>query len=178
MDLLEAQGVIVLRPEQLPDETFYRFIVEEVFPTETNAGDYPGMIHCVDYSDLHPDKQTIIGRTTELFLWTMLQLDRVFPDNMLNEQCRDERNIISREEALTRIERFRAAYTSFTPVAFELDQLIEQPNGTWQTFGICWEGVPAGGGEKERHEGLGVMQLVFEKDQWLVQGVMMPGFAF
>lgn len=178
MDLLKAQCFMVFRPEELPDEDFYRFIVEDVFPSETPLNPYPGMIHCLDYRDFYPDKQSLIAASTEIFLLALLNLQAPFPDEALSEECRNERFVIPKEEALAVVEGFRSRYDSIIPVAFKLDQFIERYNGTWQTFGIRWEGTPAGGAEAERFEGLGVMQLVFEEQQWKVQGLMMPGFCF
>ncbi|MBN8682965.1 MAG: hypothetical protein J0L99_09930 [Chitinophagales bacterium] len=176
--LLEAGGFVVIRPDELPDDVFYEFIVTEIFPHETDAFLPPGMIVFLDYDEFHPNEELLIGQITEFFLISLLKLDQPFPEELLSEHCRNEHDPISRDAALASIHAFRDRFQSFVPVAFGLEKLLQLPNGTWQTFGICWEGTPKDGGDKQRHEGLGVMQFGFEEGQWLVQGVQMPGFEF
>jgi hypothetical protein len=175
---LEEGGFVVLRPDELPDAVFYEFIISEIFPHEVDAFTAPGMILCLDYSDFHPDEKAIIGQITETFLLSLLFLNQPFPEALLSEHCRNEHDKISRDAALASIYAFRSRFQSFIPVAFALEELLQLPHGTWQTFGICWEGIPKDGSAKQRHEGLGLMQFGFEDDAWLVQGVKMPGFEF
>lgn len=178
LDLLEAHQIAVIRPDDLPDDVFYEFIVSELFPLEVSSVTPPGAIACFDYEDFHPNEEALIGQITEAFLLSLLYLESPFMDELLSENCRNDHDPISRTEALATIERFRARFSAFVPVGFKLEELIQQPSGTWQMFGICWEGTPHDGGPNERHEGLGVMQLAFEDGEWLVQGVKMPGFEF
>lgn len=176
--LLEAGGFIVIGPDELPDDVFYEFIVSEIFPHEVDAVLPPGMMVYLDYEEFHPSDEATIGYITESFLISLLSLEKPFPETMLSERCRDEHNVISREAALASIHAFRGRFERIIPVAFRPEELIQQPDGTWQTFGICWEGIPKDGGAKERHEGLGVMQFELEDGDWLVQGVKIPGFEF
>jgi hypothetical protein len=174
--LLENNGVAVFAPDNLPDETFYEFIITEVFSCETPAETIPGMMTCLNYEEFHPSYEFEIGILTESFLLALLFLKESFPTEMLHPQCRNNDDMISREEALATIEQFRARFSQMVPVAFQLEEFVEQDYGTWQMFGICWEGTPRAGGPVERHEGLGVVQLKQDNGTWRVQGVNMPGF--
>jgi hypothetical protein len=176
--LLEDNGFAVFAPDDLPDAAFYEFIITEVFSCETPKETVPGMMTCLDYDEFHPSDEFEIGILTETFLLALLFLKESFPTEMLHPQCRNNDDIISREEASATIEQFRARFSQMVPVAFQLEEFVEKEHGTWQMFGICWEGTPRAGGPVERHEGLGIMQFKTENGEWRVQGVSMPGFEF
>lgn len=176
--LLENNGFAVFAPDDLPDEAFYEFIITEVFSCETPKETVPGMMTCLDYIDFNPTAEYEIGAITEEFLLAMLHLALPFPGDLLHPQCRNQHDIISAAQALATVEQFRARFSELVPVAFKLEEFVEKEHGTWQMFGICWEGTPRAGGPVERHEGLGIMQFKTENGEWRVQGVSMPGFEF
>jgi hypothetical protein len=176
--LLEQNGLVVLRPDDLDDLDFYTFIIEDIFPHSVPATHIPGMVTCLDYADFYPDEKWIIGQVAEAFLLDLLHLKKPFTGTLLSETCRDDHNVITRAQALQIIADFRSRYETVVPVGFGLEQLIEPGNGIYQTFGIRWEGIPVNGAAKEEHEGLGVIQVAFENGRWMVQGVSMPGFKF
>jgi hypothetical protein len=176
--LLEDKDIAILKPDDLPDDVFYQFLVEEVFPLQIMDGLPPGMTICIDYDELHPNVESEIGELTEHFLLSLLYLAQPFDEDMISLSCRNEQHAITKDEALASIHGFRGRFEKFNPVGFKLEQFIEQPHGTWQMFGISWEGWPKDNSPIERHEGMGVIQFAFEDGQWLIQGVQMPGFEF
>ena len=111
------------------------------------------------------------------------------PTASLRRRCRDSRfrgrgrcsayrGKITRDEALETIDGFRKKFEKITPLGFRPESLEQPGHGTYLMFAVRWEGVLAKSGEKERHEGLGVIQFVDRNGLWLVQGVSMPGFKF
>jgi len=179
LDILEQNDLVVLRPDNLDDLVFYNFLVSEIFPLEITANVIPGIVHCLDYADFHPDETLLIAQIVEVFLLRLLNLKEPFFGELLSETCRDDLHEITREQALQIIADFRGRYETIIPVAFHIEELIESGSGPfYQTFLVRWKGIPPNGAAEELHEGLGVMMLDLENEEWLVQGVNMPGFKF
>ena len=176
--ILEAHGLVALQPDYVDDEHFYRFMVTELFAQEVPNLALPGMMTVIDYEEFHPNHPEIIRERASEFLLDLLNLERPYEGFWLSENLRNETDSITKEDALRTIEQFRAGYREIKPIGFAPQEVINGEHGTHLMFGICWEGQPASGGERERHEGLGVIQLGYEEKEWLVQGVQMPGFQF
>jgi hypothetical protein len=177
LQLLKEKDIIVTCPDDLSEFDYYTFLVEEIFPLEIDNIHISGMLKFFDYTEFHPDKKMLIAENVEHFLLRLLNLNQPFSSDLLCEICRDDHNTITHEEALQKINTFRGKYESIVPVAFRAEDLIEH-GGTFQTFGIKWKGIPKSGGKEEEYEGLGIIQVFFERNEWLIQGVNMPGFSF
>lgn len=177
-DILEENGFVVLGPENIDKADFYQFLVDEIFPYEVPEMRPPGMVTVLDYAEFHPDFQLVIAQVASQFLLDLLNIDHLFLGEMLDEICRTDTGKITRERAMQTIENFRKSYKKVTPLSFRPESLEQPGHGTYLMFGVRWEGISAKTGEKEQHEGLGVMQFVEKNGMWLVQGVNMPGFKF
>jgi hypothetical protein len=177
-DILEQHGFMLLRPDGLADEAFYEFIITDIFEHEVEDIQIPGMLTYLDYADFHPDEESLIVQTTSEFLLELLNLEEPFTGDLLSETCRDDHHALTKKQVLQIIAEFRKQYKTIIPVAFSPEELLQPGNGTYQVFGIKWEGILQQDGGKQEHEGMGVMQVAFEDGQWLVQGVNMPGFKF
>ncbi|HFA50110.1 MAG TPA: hypothetical protein ENJ95_13960 [Bacteroidetes bacterium] len=176
--LLEKKCVLIDRPEHLSPEHYYRFLSEEFMQHPMTDHSAPGMMHFFNYHEFHHDGPEFIEQHVSEFLLDILNLDHEFMGIWMSEHCRDDHNKISKEEAIRRINTFRAMHKELKPIAFKAER-AETHNGTmYLFFGIAWEGLNAGSSETERHEGLGVSQLGWEDGEWLVQGLSMPGFSF
>ncbi|MEE9372903.1 MAG: hypothetical protein V3V00_07590 [Saprospiraceae bacterium] len=114
----------------------------------------------------------------EEFLLRMLNLIEDFEPTWLSDNCRDSMLSIVPQEAVKRIQTFRTMYKEIIPIGFEPKGQLPTKSGMFYEFGICWEGIPVSGGEKEKYEGLGVCQMALEDGEWMIQGVMIPGFEF
>lgn len=176
--LLEAKGIVVLRPDYVDDERFYQFLLADLFPHEIPDLHLPGMLTVLDYEEFHPNHPEIIRQHAEEFLLDLLNLGRPYEGFWLSEHLRNDTDTITKAQALQTIGAFRAAYQEIVPIVFAPERTLNEERRTFFLFGICWEGLPQAGGSLERHEGLGVIQMGYEDKVWLVQGVSMPGFKF
>ena len=175
-NLLEAQGILLLRPEKVEDSDFYHFIVADILPMEVPEYALPGMVSVFDYMEFHPDEIHVIAQAVEMFLLDLLNIEFTFPEEHLSQECRTDNETIDRSQAMELISAFRALHDSIVSVGFRPVELIKPGNGIYLSFGICWDGIVSG--IKERYEGLGIAQVFFEDDAWKIQGVNMPGFKF
>ena len=177
-EILEANGLVALRPDYVDDEQFYRFMVTELFAHEVPDLHLPGMMTVIDYAEFHPNHPDIIGAHASEFLLDLLQLEKPYEGLWLSENLRDYTATITKQAALRTIQQFRDRYQEIKPVGFAPQEVLNSEHGTHLMFSICWEGQPTDGSQREHHEGLGVIQMAYEHEQWLVQGVQMPGFQF
>ncbi len=175
---LEAKGILIDRPEHLNARGYYRFLTEEFLHHEVVNCAVPGMIHGFIYSEFCHDGPEFIREHVEETLLDLLNLDEPFRGEWLSENCRNQTECITREQALESIHIFRSKYDSITPIAFQPEDVRQVNNGMYFFFGIAWEGHPVKGGDPERYEDIGISQVAFEAGEWRVQGIHMPGFAF
>lgn len=178
LEQLEAAGIVIDRPEHLRPRGYYRFLTEEFLNSEMTDYTAPGMIHGFSYSDFRHDGPEFIREHVEETLLELLNLQRDVEGEWISETCRDQTEAISKAEVLQRIHIFRSKYTDIKPIAFREQQVQQTEVGMYFFFLVAWEGTPLHGAEPERHEGLGVSQIEFENGEWMVQGIMMPGFEF
>ena len=176
--LLIDKGIMVIRPDYVDDERYYRFLLNDVFPHEIPDIHIPGMITALDFEDFHPNHPEVIRLHVEEFLIDLLSLKKPYEGLWLSENLRNDHDTITREQALEIINTFRTTYREIVPVGFAPERVLNETKGTYFLFGIRWEGVAHSGGEREVYEGLGVIQMGYEDKVWLVQGVSMPGFKF
>ena len=176
--ILEEHGIVVLQPDYVDDEKFYQFMVTEVFAHEVPNLVLPGMITVIDYEEFHPNHHEIIALRASKFLLDLFNLKQPYAGIWLSENLRDDQNCITKDTAIRRIQQFRDGYREIKPIGFKPQEVLNSEHGTHLMFSICWEGQPIDGAQRERHEGLGVIQMGYEEKQWLVQGVQMPGFKF
>lgn len=178
LEQLEAAGVVIDRPEHLRPRGYYRFLTEEFLNAEMTDYTAPGMIHGFSYSDYRHDGPEFIREHVEETLLELLNLNRDVEGEWISETCRDQSEAISKAEVMQRIHIFRSKYTEIKPIAFREQQVQRTEVGMYFFFLVAWEGTPIHGGEAEHHEGLGVSQIEYEDGEWMVQGIMMPGFEF
>jgi hypothetical protein len=171
-------GILIDRPEHLSPRGYYRFLAEEFLDQEVTDYSAPGHIHGFIYSELRHDGPEFIREHVEETLLDLLNLGHEFEGKWISERCRDQKNAIGRDEVLRRIHAFRARYAEIKPIAFQPEEVRQTEAGMYFFFLVAWEGTPAQGGEPERYEGLGVSQVGWEEGEWLVEGIMMPGFEF
>ncbi len=178
-ELLGQHGIMTDRPEHLSPDAYYSFLSGEFMQHQMTNVSIPGMMHFFPYGDFHRDSPEDLERNVGEFIQDLMGLDTPYSGIWLSENLRDDTKIITKAQALERIEAFRAAYKSiefgvFSPIKLEVSQF-----GQHFLFHAEWFGTPAQPGlPEEHHEGLAVVQVALEGGDWLVQGVMMPGFKF
>jgi hypothetical protein len=178
LKLLEEKCVLIDRPEHLSPQRYYRFLSEEFMQHPMTNHSAPGMMHFFNYDEFHHDGPEFIKDHVSDFLLGLLNLDHDFEGLWLSENCRDDHDVRSKEEVRRRCNTFRAMHQELKPLAFQPEKAEVHSGTMYLFFGIAWEGLPANGGEKQSHEGMGICQLGWEDGEWLVQGVNMPGFSF
>jgi hypothetical protein len=178
LKLFEEKSVLIDRPEHLSPERYYRFLTEEFMQHPMTNHSAPGMAHFFNYDEFHRDGPEFIKEHVSDFLLDLLNLDHEFEGLWLSENCRDDRLSITKEEVMKRCNTFRTLHREMKPIAFQPEKAEVHSGAMYLFFGVAWEGMAAGSGEKEHHEGLGICQLGWEEGEWLIQGVNMPGFSF
>jgi siroheme synthase (precorrin-2 oxidase/ferrochelatase) len=174
--LLEEKGVTIDRPEHLAPIGYYRFLTHDLFQHQMMNVQIEGMIHGFIYSEFRHDGPEFVEEHVEDFLLRLLNLERPFEFEFLSETCRSQQEAMTKEEALACIQQFRAQYDELVPLAFQQLEMKYHEGFMYFVFGIAWEGKR--NGETEEYEGTGICQLEFEGEEWMVQGVQMPGFEF
>jgi len=96
----------------------------------------------------------------------------------LTDPCRSGEKMVAQSVIIEKVQDFRAKYKEIIPLAFSAIDARTVGPSMFFTFGIAWDGVLATDGEIEHHEGMGICQLAWEDEEWMVQGIEMPGFAF
>lgn len=178
-NLLQEHFVMTGRPEHLSPKGYYRFLSEEFMQHGMTNFSAPGMVHYFAYDEFHRDGPAFIQAHVGDFIQDLMSLERPYEGIWLSEHLRDDYNEITKAEALERIHIFRASYRKIEFGKFVPIKLEATPTGMFFLFQAEWFGTPVREGRaQEHHEGLGVIQLDFENGDWLVQGVMMPGFKF
>lgn len=178
LDNLETAGVLIDRPAHLRPRAYYRFLVEIFLEAEITDYHAPGMIHGFSYSDYIHDEPGFIQAHVEMTLLEILNLSIDVEGEWISQHCRNQTEAITKAEALERIHIFRSKYREIKPLAFRPEEVKQTEVGLYFIFLVAWEGTPVGGGEAEEHEGAGVCQVAFEDGEWMIQGIMMPGFEF
>jgi hypothetical protein len=175
---LEANGIVVRRPDGLDDQRFYRFLVEEILPHEHPDIRAEGAVYIYDYEEFHPNTAEVVRQYAQAQIIELLHLGQPFEGLLLSENLRGETERLTRQQVMQTVRTFRARYSQIIPVGFSPDRMMGDESAMYFLFGVRWEGIPADGGEREVHEGIGVVQLACEHGEWRVQGVQMPGFQF
>ena len=174
--LLEKQ-VHIDHPEHLSPIGYFKFLTEEFFKHEITDYSNPMMMHGFIYSEFRHDGPEFIEEHAQDAVEDILFFKRPYQAMWLTEECRSAKTLISKQDVIKKVEAFRAKYVDIIPLGFQKEELIPRMPFMYFTFGVAYEGVFADG-TKEKHEGMGICQLIFEDEEWMVQGIQMPGFEF
>lgn len=177
-DLLEAKFIAITQPEFMKAKGWYKFLIKDLFKHLITNYSAPGMIHTFDYNDFHHDGPDFIAEHAQAVIEDIIDLKKPYEALWLSDTCRNQHDVISKEQAIETVLAFRAKYKEIIPVGFSAVRLQPEPSAMYFMFGIEWEGMLARSDEKETFEGMGVCQMNLENGEWMVEGVMMPGFEF
>lgn len=175
--LCAEHGLNIIKPTHLKDYAIYRFIIEDILPHKIQPP-VPGMTFVLDYDEFHEDSPHHMERVTQGVVESIIDLRFPFDEDFLSENCRTQKDSISKAEAINSITKFRDKYNEIIPVGFSLMEKEFTRSAMYQMFGIEWEGILKSNGEKETHHGMGICQLNLKDRKWLVEGVTFPGFDF
>ncbi len=178
MSIFNEQQVAIDRPDHLTSQGFYSFLINEFFPFKMPDFWVPGMIHGFLYDEIRRDAPIFMEEHVEEFLEDLLNLEGEYEGIWLSEHCRDQFTAISKTEAIDRIRAFRALHEEINFISFRPQGPEVTEVGVYFFYEITWEGQKVGTTEKEVHAGTGICQMGWEDGEWLIQGVLMPGFAF
>ena len=175
--LLAEYNFKVLRPTHITDLAWYRFLINDIFPHETTIP-LGGMTCVIDYDEFYEDSPTFISIKTREMVESLIDLRYPFDDSLLADECRNQKDLITKLQALDSITQFRERYSTITGIAFSTFEHQYANGAMFQNLGIQWKGINAKTGEMEEYNGEGVCQLNIYNRQWKVEGLYMPGFEF
>jgi len=179
---LEAVNIMTDQPDHLSAVNYYAFLhdivlSEMIVPFD---GEMKVFLPFDEFLDDEEDDEVYDGimGTTELFLLSFFNLETAFPPHLLANEVRLGSKVVTREEALAHLNAWRAQFQEIIPLSFEPGSIEEDGAGTiFPTFMVAYQ-TQSAEGEKEKLEGLGLLQLVFEDNNLKVQGAQIPGFEF
>lgn len=177
-ELLGKKRIVIDRPEHLTDIGWYHFLVTDFFPHEIVNFSAPNYVNHLNYDDFRHDGINFIMNHAQDVIEDIIDLSRPYEGVWLSDPCRSDQEMVSQSVIIDKINAFRAQYDEIDPIAFEIDGLEPHPTAMYVLFGIKWDGIRAQSRETEEYEGVGICQMTFDGEEWLVEGGMMPGFEF
>lgn len=176
--LLVTKAIVIERPPHLTDIGWFHFLTKRVFNEEIVPFSAPNYKHYFDYNDYYHDGPYYIEGHVQDAIEDIFDTSRPYEGIWLPDMCRSDREVVPKEKIFNKVNAFRKRYSEIIPVAYSF-QNIEVHQGTlYAIIGIEWEGIRIDNGEKETHSGMGICQMLFENDEWMVQGISVPGFEF
>jgi hypothetical protein len=177
LELLQEKRIIIDRPDHLTPRGYYHFLVTVFMEKEMNHPLLPGMVHGFIYDEIRHDGPMYIEDHVLESVEDIFDLAAPFQGTWLTEECRSDKTYIPKEKIVAKVSDFRGRYEKIIPVAYGPDGIKQGGPFVYFTFGVHWKGILPDG-SKENYEGMGIAQLIFEKGEWMVQGIDMPGFKF
>ena len=176
--LLEEHQVLIVHPEYLPMRAWYRFLVEDFFEHKVSSYRAPTIFHTYSYEEFRHDGPEFARMHAQDAIEDILDLSMEYEGLWLTDPCRSDRIMVPQSEIFKKVEAFRSKYQKIIPIGFSPMEFKSGGPSMFFVFGIEWDGILAGSGEKEHYEGMGICQMAWEEGEWMVQGVDMPGFKF
>lgn len=180
----KSMAVDFIRPRS--ERFMYQFITEELFQHETDGGmpGLAGMTRNFIYEEFHIDHELEIQNRTKDFLRSWFNQSFSESSMELNETfVLPDKQILSREEVLTKIQVTFDCYTSFTNCKVAMQEIKFQWNDETQTGMGHAEGAVkydaiSESGETIHVEGPFKLYLSSEAGWWSVFYFVFPGFSW
>ena len=172
-----ARQLLVLRPRHLSARGYYHFLITDLLDVRVVPPANERQFVTIDYDAVrHDGPQHLVDRS-EAFLRAFLTPTEPFPTDLLAPQLRLGPEVVSTERALAHLNEARARWTSVVPRAFAPGDIQAGPNGLFLWFDVAYDATDAAG-HTETFEGMGVLQLIFYRGAYRIQGGSFPGFEF
>jgi len=179
INLLGQKGVGIDTICKVDDRELYRFITEELFKEETDDIMIDGMIHNFIYEEFHPnhghDIKTRCKEFIEGLLNKKINLDSIFL--ALADEIDTKDGIIKQEDAIKRMELFRAAFNSFELQHFKITSWSIDNDKASVFFDLHYTSIIEGSDEREVFSGIGDFKLKYEYDYWCISKINVPGIS-
>jgi hypothetical protein len=181
-DLLSEKSIRIYFGDDCDSRTRYHFITEELFHHETTFMPMPGMIHCFDYEEFHPNHKKDIENRAQEFLSEWFERDISERSWALASQfILPDRKILSKADVVAQLNRIFDAYTAFTDekhiindVGFQLDGYtgLGHAGGMVRYNAVLENGeiIPIGGHFK--------LYMTLETGWWSIFHIVFPGFEY
>ncbi|MEL7220187.1 MAG: hypothetical protein AAGJ93_02645, partial [Bacteroidota bacterium] len=179
---LEAVNIMTDQPGHLLAVNYYAFLHDIILskmivPFDSEMKVFLPFDEFLDDENDQEAYDDIMG-AAELFLLALFNLETAFPPHLLANEVRLGSEVVTREKALAHLNAWRAQFQAIVPLSFQPGMIEEDGTGTvFPTFLVAYQ-TQSAEGEKEELEGGGLVQLIFENDDFKVQGAQIPGFEF
>ena len=179
INLLGQKGIGIDTICKVDDRELYRFITEELFKEETDDMMIEGMTHNFIYEEFHPnhehDIKTHCKEFVEGLLNKKINLNPTFL--ALADEIDTKDGIIKQEDAIKRMEIFRAAFNSFKLQHFKITSLSIDKDKADVFFDINYTGIIEGSNERKIFSGIGDFKLKCEYDYWCISKINVLGIS-
>lgn len=182
--LMEEHQIEVDFLGDYPARKKYRFIIEELFPYETDNMFMPGMTQHFIYEEFHPNHPlTITNRVTDFIgSWFRRQLSE-YSMELSNEWITEKEEIYSREFLVQKIQHIFDAVERFENTKYELQKIqadVKEGENTGMGFaeGMVKYDAVMKSGEIIHFEGAFKMYLNLKDDWWCIFSAHWPGLVF
>ena len=178
LQLVERAGVMVDAIPPIDPIPLY-YLLYEVLLSQEVVPPADGQRIVIPFEMLVHSLGDPIEVATENCLLAILDLTVPFPPDGLAGEMRLGRQLVPRKRVMEYIEKWRAQFSGIVPMSFGLleDQPGEGPSDQQAVlfFGVNYE-VTHADGSQETFDGPGVSEFLLVDEEWLLTGLMFPGF--
>ncbi|MBB4079782.1 hypothetical protein GGR28_002409 [Lewinella aquimaris] len=180
LKLLESVGVLTDEVPDLEPLPYYTFLHDVLLEHEV-VPPQKGQRVMLPFEQVFMEDFDPIESITEFFLLRLFDLEQVFPADILNGEMRLDNQVVGPEQALAHLSGWRAQFSEITPIGFEPFDDPRLPPRTAtdavQLFVVEYEATYPDG-RTEKFVGPGVVELVYDGEEWRVSGAQFAGFQF
>lgn len=173
---LLAKGVSLHRPDWITSQGFYQFLTKDLLdhqlpePAVKSSGNVE-----LKYDDIRFDSPNFMAGVTEDFLLDLLS-PAAFIGDELAHTCRDGAEVVSKQQAILNIQRWKDQWIEIVPIGFRPERPVKTPDGSLYFQFQCAYETTDRSNRKSKHDGGGLCQLALEGKSYRVVGCMMVGF--
>jgi len=155
LDYLESHGVGVDFICDVPVDTAYKFILDEIMDHEIDDIHLPGWMTRFIYEEFHPNDEHDAKEFASLHLWHLFEreLDFALSDFAKDEIYDRYGNQITQGKLKKMIMAFHAEYATFTSHKFECSGCTLEGEYATVTFHGTWTGLKTGSMKAVSYEG-------------------------
>lgn len=179
LDLLGEKAIGIDTICEVDDRELYRFITEELFMEEMDDIKIEGMTHHFIYEEFHPNHEHDIQNQCKEFLDNLLNksndLNPVYMP--ITNEMDSIAGIITKEDAVKKMEAFREAYSSFELNHFNITSLEITEDSADVCFDVNYSACIEDSHEKQVFSGTGNFTLKCKYDYWSINKISIPQFS-
>lgn len=183
VDYMNEKGVYLEIGGQYPDETIYRFIVEELFWETLSNLKMPGMESCFVYEDYYPNPKISLELLTTELLNDWSTLDVAYFRFLLSDFCITPEGLChNKKEVFEKIDAYAAKLEKLEQFAFQIGNLRFQEENA-----AAMQAIVSGSlsfcsspkqGAVEQIDGVFEFSFKFDQGFWELYYFKLPGFEW